>query len=73
MSFDECPPYPVTYDYMKNSIERTLRWAKRCKAVHSNERQSLFGIVQGGEFEDLRCAIKEDKLLFYLVYYFCSS
>lgn len=54
MSFDECPPYPVTYDYMKESVDRTLRWAKRGKDVHSNENQSLFGIVQGGEFEDLR-------------------
>ena len=54
MSFDECPPYPVTYDYMKNSVERTLRWAKRGKEAHKNEEQSLFGIVQGGEFEDLR-------------------
>ena len=54
MSFDECPPYPVTYEYMKKSVERTLRWAKRGKAVHNNERQSLFGIVQGGEFQDLR-------------------
>ena len=54
MSFDECPPYPVTYEYMKNSVERTIRWAKRCKDNHKNEMQSLFGIVQGGEFEDLR-------------------
>ena len=54
MSFDECPPYPVTHEYMKKSVERTLRWAKRGKAVHQNENQSLFGIVQGGEFEDLR-------------------
>ena len=54
MSFDECPPFPVTYDYMKNSVDRTLRWAKRGKDVHKNENQSLFGIVQGGEFEDLR-------------------
>ncbi len=54
MCFDECPPYPVTYDYMKNSIERTLRWAKRCKDTHNNNKQSLFGIVQGGEFCDLR-------------------
>lgn len=54
MSFDECPPYPVTHEYMEKSIERTLRWAKRGKAVHKNSRQSLFGIVQGGEFEDLR-------------------
>lgn len=54
MSFDECPPYPVTHEYMKNSIERTLRWAKRGKDAHKNENQSLFGIVQGGEFPDLR-------------------
>jgi len=54
MSFDECPPYPVTYEYMKSSVDRTLRWAKRGRDVHNNENQSLFGIVQGGEFEDLR-------------------
>lgn len=54
MCFDECPPYPVTYEYMKNSVERTLRWAKRCKEAHKNDRQSMFGIVQGGEFTDLR-------------------
>ena len=54
MSFDECPPYPATYEYMKNSVERTLRWAKRGKDVHCNPDQVLFGIVQGGEFEDLR-------------------
>ncbi len=66
MSFDECPPYPVTYDYMKQSVERTLRWAKRGKDVHSNKNQSLFGIVQGGEFEDLRrySAIETVKLDF---------
>jgi queuine tRNA-ribosyltransferase len=54
MSFDECPPYPASYDYMKQSVERTLRWAKRGKDVHNNPAQALFGIVQGGEFEDLR-------------------
>ena len=54
MCFDECPPYPVTYEYMKNSVERTLRWAKRCKEAHKNDRQSMFGIIQGGEFTDLR-------------------
>ena len=54
MSFDECPPYPVSYEYMKKSVERTLRWATRGKKAHSNPNQSLFGIVQGGEFEDLR-------------------
>lgn len=54
ISFDECIPYPVTYEYAKASTERTIRWAKRGKEVHNNERQSLFGVVQGGEFEDLR-------------------
>ena len=54
MSFDECIPYPATYEYVKASTERTLRWAKRGKDVFNNERQSLFGIVQGGEYEDLR-------------------
>jgi len=54
MSFDECIGYPATYEYCKNSVERTLRWAKRGKDVFNNERQSLFGIVQGGEYEDLR-------------------
>jgi len=54
MSFDECIPYPATYDYVKKSVERTIRWAIRGKTVHSNERQSLFGIVQGGEYSDLR-------------------
>lgn len=54
MSFDECIPYPADYEYAKKSTERTLRWAKRGKAVFNNERQSLFGIVQGGEYEDLR-------------------
>lgn len=54
MSFDECPPYPVSYEYMKKSVDRTLRWAARGKVVHNNPNQSLFGIVQGGEFTDLR-------------------
>lgn len=55
MSFDECPPYPATYEYMKDSVERTLRWAKRGLDAHQNpDKQALFGIVQGGEFEDLR-------------------
>lgn len=56
MSFDECPPYPVTHEYMEKSISRTLEWAKRGKKVHKRkDDQALFGIVQGGEFEDLRC------------------
>ena len=54
MSFDECIGYPATYEYCKQSVERTLRWAKRGKDAFNNPRQSLFGIVQGGEYEDLR-------------------
>ena len=54
MSFDECIPYPATYEYCKKSVERTLRWAERCKKAFNNPRQSLFGIIQGGEYEDLR-------------------
>lgn len=54
MSFDECIPYPADYEYAKKSTERTLRWAKRGKDVFSNPNQSLFGIVQGGEYTDLR-------------------
>ena len=54
MSFDECIPYPADYEYVKASTDRTLRWAKRGKDVFNNPRQSLFGIVQGGEYTDLR-------------------
>lgn len=54
MSFDECPPASADYDYLKKSIERTLRWAKRGKNAHKNENQMLFGIVQGGPHKDLR-------------------
>ena len=54
MSFDECAPYPCSYDYMKRSVERTLRWAKRGQNAHRKENQALFGIVQGGEYADLR-------------------
>lgn len=66
MSFDECCPYPVTHEYMKNSVERTLRWAKRGKDVHTKADQALFGIVQGGEFPDLRkyCAEELVKMDF---------
>ncbi|MEB1808038.1 MAG: tRNA guanosine(34) transglycosylase Tgt [Bacillaceae bacterium] len=55
MAFDECPPYPAEYDYMKSSVERTSRWAERCLKAHKRpEDQALFGIVQGGEYEELR-------------------
>ena len=54
MSFDECPPATADERYLKNSVERTLRWAARGKAVHKNPHQSLFGIVQGGPHQNLR-------------------
>ncbi|MCD8209596.1 MAG: tRNA guanosine(34) transglycosylase Tgt [Coprobacillus sp.] len=54
MVLDECIPYPVKYRYAKESTERTIRWAKRCKDAQTSKNQALFGIVQGGEFEDLR-------------------
>src|SRR5690554_4535333 len=53
MSFDECPPIDASYQYLKESVERTLRWAKRGKDALSTE-QALFGIVQGGLDESLR-------------------
>lgn len=55
MSFDECVELPADYNYVKESVERTLKWAERGLKAHKNtEKQALFGIVQGGDFEDLR-------------------
>ncbi len=55
MAFDECAPYPADREYIRDSMERTLRWLERCKAAHRNrERQSLFAIMQGGMYRDLR-------------------
>ena len=61
MSFDECCPYPSTYEYAKKSMERTTRWAIRCKEAQKNtDKQGLFGIIQGGFYEDLREKSLED-------------
>jgi len=55
MVFDECAPYPSSREYIENSMERTTRWAKRCKEYHKDwNKQGLFGIVQGGMYKDLR-------------------
>ena len=62
MSFDECCPYPSTYEYTKNSMERTTRWAVRCKEAHKRDDQGLFGIIQGGFYEDLRKKSAEDLI-----------
>ena len=61
MAFDECVEYPATYEYTKQSMERTTRWAKRCKDAHkTTDRQGLFGIIQGGFYKDLRDKSLED-------------
>ncbi|KRN27444.1 queuine tRNA-ribosyltransferase [Lactobacillus selangorensis] len=55
MSFDECPPFFESYDYVKKSVARTSRWAERGLKAHRNpDKQGLFGIVQGAGFKDLR-------------------
>lgn len=63
MAFDECPPHPATREYMQNSVDRTTRWLERCKRELNrlnaledtiNQNQMLFGINQGGTFEDIR-------------------
>ena len=54
MAFDECVPYPADHDYTKQSLDRTLRWAKRCKDAMTRDDQGLFGIVQGGMYKELR-------------------
>ncbi len=65
MAFDECPPHPATRKYMQDSVDRTTRWLERCKAEMDklnglpdtvNPHQLLFGINQGGTFEDIRIA-----------------
>ena len=57
MAFDECPPYPAPYEAVREAVERTTRWARRCREAferHRPGRQWLFGIVQGGVHLDLR-------------------
>ncbi|MDO5292250.1 MAG: tRNA guanosine(34) transglycosylase Tgt [bacterium] len=63
MAFDECPPHPATRQYMQDSVDRTTRWLERCKNEMArlngledtiNKNQMLFGINQGGTFEDIR-------------------
>ena len=54
MAFDECVEFPASYEYVKESLARTLKWAKRCKKAHGRKDQALFGISQGGVHRDLR-------------------
>ena len=60
MAFDECIPYPAEYDYCKKSTEMTLRWAERCLKAQKRDDQVLFGIVQGGMYNDLRKICAEE-------------
>ena len=57
MIFDECTPYPATHEEAQKSLQLSLRWAERCKKHHHDElnnKNALFGIIQGGMYEDLR-------------------
>lgn len=54
MIFDECTPYPATYEQVADSMRLSLRWAQRSKMAHANSDAALFGIVQGGMHQDLR-------------------
>lgn len=54
MQLDQCPPYPAEKEFVATAVRRSAEWAARCKVAHAREDQALFGIVQGGVFEDLR-------------------
>ena len=54
MIFDECTPYPATEKEARDSMELSLRWAKRSKVAHGDSESALFGIIQGGMYEHLR-------------------
>ena len=63
MVLDECPPYPASYEYMEKSVNRTSRWAERSLKAHQRkDNQALFGIIQGGEYSDLRKQSAQDLL-----------
>ncbi len=63
MVLDECPPYPASYEYMEKSVARTSRWAERCLEAHKRtDDQALFGIIQGGEYIDLRKKSAQDLI-----------
>jgi queuine tRNA-ribosyltransferase len=54
MIFDECTPYPATHEEAEKSMQLSIRWAKRSKDAHGDNPNALFGIIQGGMYEDLR-------------------
>ena len=65
MAFDECTPDDAPYEYAKEAMERTHRWAKRSMEAHVKNnkqhgyKQFLFGIIQGANHEELRKELKE--------------
>ena len=54
MVLDDCTPFPVSKETAKESMNLSLRWAKRCRSAFTSDQSSLFGIIQGGIFDDLR-------------------
>ncbi len=54
MVLDECTPFPATKEEASASMELSMKWAKRCRDSFSSDKSALFGIVQGGMYEDLR-------------------
>jgi queuine tRNA-ribosyltransferase len=60
MCFDECTPFPCEKIQLEKAVERTVRWAERCKKAHANSSQQLFGIVQGGTNLQLRSRCVSD-------------
>ena len=62
MCLDECVSYPSSFEYTRDSVELTTRWARRCLDARSSDTQKLFGIIQGGFYPDLRLRSAEDIL-----------
>ena len=54
MCFDECTPYPASEEQARESMELSMRWAARCRTAHADSASALFGILQGGMYENLR-------------------
>jgi len=59
MAFDQCPPIPAPREEVEAAVERTVRWARRCREVHRRQDQWLFAVVQGGLHHDLRQSCTE--------------
>ena len=62
MCFDQCPPFGAEKKELQKAVERTIKWAKICKDIHSNSKQLLFGIVQGQTDNHLRQNCAEELI-----------